>query len=174
MAEGRGARNNRNTGPAEWPISQGGSVSRDGLPLSRKCFNIMMTTVDTTSRPGPAVMTDELRLHMLRVLGEHPDLSQRELAHALGLSLGKTNYCVRALIARGWVKVNNFRSSDNKRAYAYVLTASGLQAKFAAATRFLQQRQNEYQRLEHEIELLRGEVARGAAQQPTRLGATDA
>ena len=75
-------------------------------------------------------MNDELRLQLLRILSEHPDVSQRELAHALGLSLGKTNYCLRALIARGWVKVNNFRSSDNKRAYAYVLTASGLQDLF--------------------------------------------
>lgn len=119
-------------------------------------------------------MNDELRLQLLRILAEHPDISQRELAHALGLSLGKTNYCLRALIARGWVKVNNFRSSGNKRAYAYVLTASGLQAKFAAATRFLQQRQSEYLRLEREIELLRGEVARGAVQSPSRVGASDA
>ena len=115
-------------------------------------------------------VNDELRLQLLRILSEHPDVSQRELAHALGLSLGKTNYCLRALIARGWVKVNNFRSSDNKRAYAYVLTASGFQAKFAAATRFLQQRQDEYQRLEREIEELRGEIARGEPAQQPRLG----
>ncbi len=105
-------------------------------------------------------MNDELRLQLLRILAECPDLSQRELAQALGLSLGKTNYCLRALIARGWVKVNNFRSSGNKRAYAYVLTASGIQAKLTAAARFLQQRQREYQRLECEIEQLRREVAR--------------
>lgn len=108
-------------------------------------------------------MNDELRLQLLRILTERPELSQRELAHELGLSLGKTNYCLRALIARGWVKVNNFRSSDNKRAYAYVLTPSGIQAKFSAASRFLQQRQNEYLRLEREIEQLRGELAQAQA-----------
>ncbi len=112
-------------------------------------------------------------------------MSQRELAQTLGLSLGKTNYCLRALVERGWVKVNNFRTSGNKRAYAYVLTASGLQAKLRAAARFLQQRQNEYRRLEREIEQLRREVARadtsvvprsvndGAAGSPP-LGASDA
>lgn len=130
-------------------------------------------------------MNDELRLQLLRVLAERPDVSQRELAQTLGLSLGKTNYCLRALVERGWVKVNNFRTSGNKRAYAYVLTASGLQAKLRAAARFLQQRQNEYRRLEREIEQLRREVARadtsvvprsvndGAAGSPP-LGASDA
>ena len=108
-------------------------------------------------------MNDELRLRLLRLLAERPDMSQRELAQALGLSLGKTNYCLRALIDRGWVKVNNFRSSHNKRAYAYVLTASGLQAKLAAAARFLSQRQAEYSRLESEIAQLRDEVAKGTA-----------
>ena len=106
-------------------------------------------------------MNDELRLRLLRLLAERPDMSQRELAQALGLSLGKTNYCLRALIDRGWVKVNNFRSSHNKRAYSYVLTASGLQAKLAAAARFLSQRQAEYRRLESEIAQLRDEIANG-------------
>lgn len=106
-------------------------------------------------------MDDELRLRILRLLAERPEMSQRELAQALGLSLGKTNYCLRALIDRGWVKVNNFRTSQNKRAYAYVLTASGLQAKLAAAARFLGQRQAEYSRLEREIAQLRDEVAGG-------------
>ena len=117
-------------------------------------------------------MNDELRLQLLRILTERPELSQRELAHELGLSLGKTNYCLRALIARGWVKVNNFRSSDNKRAYAYVLTPSGIQAKFSAASRFLQQRQNEYLRLEREIEQLRRELAQAQAASTTSLQTT--
>ncbi len=104
-------------------------------------------------------MDDELRLRILRLLAERPEMSQRELAQALELSLGKTNYCLRALIDRGWVKVNNFRTSQNKLAYAYVLTAIGLQAKLAAAARFLSQRQAEYTRLENEIAQLRDEVA---------------
>lgn len=95
---------------------------------------------------------------MFRLLSEHPEMSQRELAQELGLSLGKTNYCLRALIDRGWVKVNNFRNSHNKLAYAYVLTGAGIQAKLAAAARFLKHKQAEYARLEREIEQLRSEV----------------
>ena len=104
-------------------------------------------------------MNDELRFQILRRLTEHPETSQRELARALGLSLGKTNYCLRALIDRGWIKVNNFRNSDNKLAYAYVLTGHGLRAKLRAATSFLERKQQEYARLEREIEALRAEVS---------------
>ena len=104
-------------------------------------------------------MNEELRLQLLRQLTESPDLSQRELASRLGLSLGKTNYCLRALIDKGWVKVNNFRNSQNKLAYAYVLTPSGLRAKGQATTDFLRRKQVEFENLEREIAELRREVA---------------
>ncbi len=80
-------------------------------------------------------MDEELRLRLLRLLTESPELSQRELALRLGLSLGKTNYCLRALIDKGWVKVNNFRNSQNKLAYAYVLTPQRLPRKGIATAR---------------------------------------
>lgn len=105
-------------------------------------------------------MNDELRLRLLRQLTEHPELSQREIAQRLGLSLGKTNYCLRALIDKGWVKVNNFRTSSNKLAYAYVLTPSGLRAKIQATSSFLRRKQDEYLQLEREIAELREEVER--------------
>lgn len=108
-------------------------------------------------------LDDDTRYRLLRLLTEHPELSQRELAGALGMSLGKTNYCLRALIGRGWVKVQNFRNSDNKLAYAYVLTASGVGAKFRATADFLRRKQAEYARLEHEIAELRQEVAEQSA-----------
>jgi EPS-associated MarR family transcriptional regulator len=108
-------------------------------------------------------MDDELRLRLLRQLTEHPELSQRELAQKLGLSLGKTNYCLRALIDKGWIKVNNFRTSNNKLAYAYVLTPSGLRAKFQATSAFLRRKQDEYVQLEREIADLRSEVERAQA-----------
>jgi len=107
-------------------------------------------------------MNEELRLQILRQLTESPDLSQRELALRLGLSLGKTNYCLRALIDKGWVKVNNFRNSQNKLAYAYVLTPSGLRAKTSVTTDFLRRKQLEFVQLEREIAELRREVAGGA------------
>jgi MarR family transcriptional regulator, temperature-dependent positive regulator of motility len=108
-------------------------------------------------------MNDELRLRLLRQLTEHPALSQRELARLLGLSLGKTNYCLRALVDKGWVKVNNFRTSNNKLAYAYVLTPSGLRAKVQATSAFLRRKQDEYVQLEHEIAELRAEVERSGS-----------
>jgi EPS-associated MarR family transcriptional regulator len=112
-------------------------------------------------------MDEELRLRILRLLTDSPDLSQRELATRLGLSLGKTNYCLRALIDKGWVKVNNFRNSQNKLAYAYVLTPTGLGAKGNATAAFLRRKQEEFAELEREIEQLRGEVAES---QGTPLG----
>ena len=103
-------------------------------------------------------MDEELRLRLLRLLTESPELSQRELAHRLGLSLGKTNYCLRALIDKGWVKVNNFRNSQNKLAYAYVLTPSGLRIKGSVTAEFLRRKQVEFAQLEQEINELRREV----------------
>lgn len=94
----------------------------------------------------------------MRLLTEQPTISQRELARTLGLSLGKTNYCVRALIDKGWVKVRNFRNSRHKLAYVYALTPSGLRAKARATLDFLARKQAEVQRLRHEIEALRAEA----------------
>ena len=116
-------------------------------------------------------MDEELRLQLLRQLTESPDLSQRELALRLGLSLGKTNYCLRALIDKGWVKVNNFRNSQNKLAYAYVLTPSGLRAKGSATSEFLRRKQVEFENLEREIAELRQEVADGETGVQQRISA---
>lgn len=104
------------------------------------------------------MLDDDTRYRLLRLLTEHPDYSQRELASALGLSLGKTNFCLRALAERGWIKVQNFRNSDNKLAYAYVLTPAGVMAKFRAAADFLRLKQSEYARLGQVINELRAEV----------------
>ena len=104
-------------------------------------------------------MDDELRLKVLRLLTDHPTVTQRELAHALGISLGKANFCVRALIEKGWVKVENFKRNPNKLGYAYVLTPSGLRAKTRATLTFLKRKQDEYAELEREIAELRIEAA---------------
>lgn len=105
-------------------------------------------------------MNDELRFRVLKLLTERPDISQRELAEALDLSLGKTNYCVRALIEKGWVKVRNFSSSRHKLGYAYVLTPNGLRAKARVTLDFLRRKQAEYVQLEREIAELRREADR--------------
>lgn len=103
-------------------------------------------------------MSDEVRLRLLRYLADHPDATQRELARALGMSLGKVNYCVRALMARGCIKAQNFSRSANKTAYAYVLTAHGLEEKVALTYLFLRRKMNEYDHLREEIEGLTAEV----------------
>ena len=103
-------------------------------------------------------MDEQTRLRLLRQLMEHPELSQREIAQRLGLSLGKTNYCLRALIEKGWVKMNNFRNSQNKIAYAYMLTPKGVRAKAMVTAAFLRRKQQEYAQLESEIAALRAEV----------------
>lgn len=101
-----------------------------------------------------------MRFRLLRLLTAEPHLTQRELSLRLGMSLGKTNYSLRALIERGWIKMQNFRNSDNKLAYAYVLTPRGLHAKGSATAEFLRRKQREFVTLEREIAELRAEVGR--------------
>ena len=103
-------------------------------------------------------MTDDLHYRVLKHLEAHPDGTQRDLAKALGISLGSTNFCVRALIDHGWVKVQNFRRSDNKLAYAYLLTPQGIDAKARITARFLQRKRAEYEALKAEIAQLDAEV----------------
>ncbi len=103
-------------------------------------------------------MQDELRYRLLKQLEINPDLNQRELAELLGISLGKLNYCLRALIEKGLVKADNFRNSSQKRQYAYLLTPRGIEEKTRVTVRFMQAKMAEYERLEHELEELRAEV----------------
>ena len=101
---------------------------------------------------------DELRFKVLRALEANPELSQRQLAAELGVSLGGVNYALKALIERGFVKAENFRKSGNKVAYLYVLTPRGVAEKASLATAFLGRKLAEYEVLKQEIEALKGEV----------------
>jgi EPS-associated MarR family transcriptional regulator len=101
----------------------------------------------------------EARLAMLRLLEHQPDLSQRELSLALGLSLGKTNYVIRALLDKGLVKMRNFRRSGNKLAYAYVLTPHGFAEKLRLTRSFLAHKEAEFETLQRTIETLRSELS---------------
>ncbi|MDB2586004.1 MarR family EPS-associated transcriptional regulator [Luminiphilus sp.] len=101
---------------------------------------------------------DELKLKVLRALEANPELSQRQLAAALGVSLGGVNYALKALVERGFVKADNFRKSGNKVAYLYVLTPRGVAEKTSLATAFLGRKLEEYEVLRQEIEALKGEV----------------
>jgi EPS-associated MarR family transcriptional regulator len=94
----------------------------------------------------------------MRILQENPDLTQRELAEKLGISVGGLNYCLKALMERGMVKMKNFASSKNKFGYVYVLTPTGMAEKVAITHRFLRRKMDEYEALKAEIEALRSEV----------------
>lgn len=104
---------------------------------------------------------EELHYKLLKVLQANPDCSQRELARAIGVSLGKVNYCLRALIENGWVKVANFRRSTNKVAYGYLLTPRGIEEKTLATVHFLGRKVAEHEVLINEIKQLRDEVKQG-------------
>jgi len=105
-----------------------------------------------------SVLSDENRYQLLKLLEENPEMSQRQIAAALGVSLGKVNFCLRALIEIGSVKVANFSRSPNKKAYVYLLTPKGIEEKAKVTLRFLAKKQNEYEELKQEINELKNEV----------------
>ena len=103
-------------------------------------------------------LQEDTRFRVLGLLESEPNINQREMAKALGVSLGGVNYCLRALVAKGLVKMSSFQASDNKLAYAYLLTPQGMTEKIALTGRFLQRKQQEYAALKIEIEALQREV----------------
>jgi len=105
---------------------------------------------------------DEIHYKLLKVLDESPDVTQRELAAKLGVSLGKANYCLRALMGRGWVKMANFRRGPNKMGYAYLLTPRGIDEKARFAVHFLRHKLDEFDALKAEIQRLKMEVDENA------------
>lgn len=107
--------------------------------------------------PTPTSTSERLELELLRLLGGNHSQSQRRLASSLGVSLGKANYGLRALIGKGFVTVENYRGSTNKLAYFYLLTPSGISAKADLTRRFLAERMREYEALALEIEQLKHE-----------------
>ncbi|MDY0069734.1 MAG: MarR family EPS-associated transcriptional regulator [Porticoccaceae bacterium] len=102
--------------------------------------------------------SDHIHYQVLRLIVENPRITQREMASALGVSLGKANYCLKALLEKGWIKANNFKNSRNKMGYAYLLTPGGLEAKARLAMRFLAGKIREYEALEAEIQRLKKDL----------------
>lgn len=103
-------------------------------------------------------MTEEIHYKVLKQIESDPEITQRELADVLGVSLGKVNYCIKALIEKGWVKANNFKNNKNKLAYIYILTPKGIEEKAIITTRFLKRKLEEYELLKAEIEQLKRET----------------
>lgn len=112
------------------------------------------------------MLTDETRYRILKLLQAEPSVSQRKIADELGISLGRVNFCLKALVDKGLVKVNNFRNSSNKRAYLYLLTPRGIEEKAVVTTRFLKRKLDEYESLKRELEDLQREASRSAARPP--------
>jgi EPS-associated MarR family transcriptional regulator len=100
----------------------------------------------------------ETHLRALREIEETPAVTQRELARRLGVSLGATNYCLKALMEKGWVKMDRFSRSESKVRYAYLLTPKGIAAKARLASLFLKRKLQDYEALKVEIEALEREV----------------
>jgi EPS-associated MarR family transcriptional regulator len=108
--------------------------------------------------PSPADAETARTLAAMRLLAEQPELSQRELSRALGLSLGKTHYVLHALLDKGLVKIQNFRRNDNKLAYAYLLTPKGAKEKLRMTRSFLSRKEAEFESLQSTIAQLRAEI----------------
>jgi len=98
-------------------------------------------------------------LALLRLLEEHPEYSQRQMSSALGVSLGKAHYLLKALLAKGWVKAQNFNRSQQKSRYLYVLTPSGVRQRLSLTHSFLARKEREYDQLQAQIAALRAELA---------------
>jgi EPS-associated MarR family transcriptional regulator len=146
-------------------------------PSARPSRSTVEQVAGTPAEPATASdvavsrLGDEVRYRLLRLLQDNPQMTQRELSAALGMSLGKLNYCLNALVARGLVKVRNFRNSRNKAGYSYLLTARGIEEKARVTLRFLRARMAEYDALAREIERLRAES--GVAAPGTVAGTND-
>lgn len=106
---------------------------------------------------------DSYHYKLLKLIEADPTIGQREMAKAMGVSLGKANYCLQALVTKGLVKIGNFRRSDNKLAYSYLLTPGGIEAKTCLAISFLKHKISEYEAIRDEIEELRRDVAKDLA-----------
>jgi EPS-associated MarR family transcriptional regulator len=121
-------------------------------------FGTAVACQNQTPMPTEELIHQETHLQMLRLLQANPQLNQRDLAAALGISLGKTNFCLKALVAKSLLKMQNFQNSQRKLAYAYLLTPAGMAEKAVLTRRFLKRKMQEYEQLKAEIESLQQEA----------------
>ena len=115
-----------------------------------------------------AKIQEDTHFRIMRILQGNPDLTQRELADMLGMSVGGLNYCLNALIDKGFVKIGNFQKSKNKFKYVYLLTPQGIAEKMALTSRFLKRKMEEYEALRAEIEALKSEVEQPGGEGPEK------
>jgi EPS-associated MarR family transcriptional regulator len=120
-------------------------------------FDIAVACKNEKFMSKEAFIYQEAHLRVLRLIQLNPKIKQRELAIEAGVSLGKTNYCIKALLGKGLIKVQNFKSNERKMSYAYLLTPKGIAEKALLTQRFLQLKMEEYEALKAEIEILKQE-----------------
>lgn len=113
-------------------------------------------------------LQEDTYFRVMRLLQDNPDLTQRELADKLGVSVGGLNYCLKALMEKGWVKMQNFSQSKNKFGYVYILTPKGIAQKAALTGHFLKRKVEEYEALKAEIEALKTDMNEGRGAKPRR------
>lgn len=121
-----------------------------------------------TSKKAPRAyfrqLKEESHYRLLKLIEENPEITQREMAREIGVSLGKANYCLKALLEKGWIKASNFRNSRRKWAYIYLLTPSGLEQKFRLTGSFLKCKLEDHENLRQEITRLQAELAGSQSQ----------
>ena len=122
--------------------------------------------VQQMNKPPNLDSSPAAHLNLLRLLEQNPEYSQRQLALALGVSLGKTHYLLKALLGKGWVKAQNFQRSDHKLGYLYMLTPSGIRHRLQLTQSFLERTEREYEMLRSQISLLREEIAARTGSRP--------
>lgn len=110
-------------------------------------------------------LTEETSYRLIKLLEANPEASQRELAREMGVSLGKVNYCLKGLMEKGIIKAKNFKNSNNKLAYVYLLTPHGIEEKSRITARYLKRRLKEYEDLKREIKVLKEEI-RAQSEEP--------
>ncbi len=120
---------------------------------------------DTTRRRE--IIKDDTHFWVLKLMQENPSMTQRALAKELGISLGGANYCLQALVEKGWLKIQNFSQSKHKLAYAYLLTPVGMAEKAALTARFLKRKMQEYDELKVEIAALQKDMSHATPAKPT-------
>ena len=106
-----------------------------------------------------SILKDEIAYKLLKLIEAEPHLSQREIAQKMGVSLGKTNYCLKGLAEKGFIKLQNFYNNKKKSSYIYLLTPKGIEEKAEVTYRFLQRRLEEFESIKIEIESLKIEAA---------------
>ena len=125
------------------------------------------------TEPSSPSADHSAHLELLRVLEQHPEYSQRQLSRAMGVSLGKTHYLLKALLGKGWVIAKNFQRNDSKLGYLYVLTPAGVSQRFRLTQAFLSRKEAEYKMLQTEIATLRSELVNRPEGGPSTTSATE-